>query len=82
SSNATSLFTCISATGNAVFLSGDQALQYQISPGGAVPINAVKGANVYGLTAVRGLLSELVQTAGSHAMEAEYARVTQRSISA
>src|SRR5260370_1418662 len=29
SSNATSLFTCISATGNAVFLSGDQALQYR-----------------------------------------------------
>ncbi|MFS9669873.1 hypothetical protein, partial [Klebsiella pneumoniae] len=61
---------------------GDQALQYQISPGGAVPINAVKGTSVYGSTAVRGLLSELVQTAGSHAMEAEYARVTQRSISA
>ncbi|GAA6119214.1 DUF1501 domain-containing protein [Acidovorax sp. FG27] len=79
SSNANSLFTCISATGNTVFLAGDQALQYQISPGGAVPINAVKG-NVYGSTAVRGLLGELVQSAGTHAMEAEYARVTQRSI--
>ena len=85
SSNANSLFTCISATGNAVFLSGDQALQYQINPSGAtpgaVPINAVKG-NVYGSSAVRSLLSDLVQTAGSHAMEAEYARVTQRSIGA
>ncbi|WCM93071.1 DUF1501 domain-containing protein [Acidovorax sp. NCPPB 2350] len=81
SSNATSLFTCISASGNAVFLSGDQALQYQISPSGAVPINGVKN-NVYGSSAVRGLLGELVQAASSHALESEYARVTQRSIGA
>ncbi len=31
-SNGNSLFTCISAAGNAVFLSGDNALQYQVSP--------------------------------------------------
>lgn len=81
SSNATSLFTCISASGNAVFLAGDQALQYQISPSGAVPINGVK-SNVYGSSAVRGVLGDLVQAASSHVLEAEYARVTQRSISA
>ncbi|WP_019701968.1 DUF1501 domain-containing protein, partial [Paracidovorax oryzae] len=81
SSNATSLFTCISASGNAVFLAGDQALQYQISPSGAVPINGVKN-NVYGSSAVRGVLGDLVQAASSHVLEAEYARVTQRSISA
>ncbi|MDA8446023.1 DUF1501 domain-containing protein [Paracidovorax valerianellae] len=79
SANTNSLFTCISASGNAVFLSGDQALQYQISTSGAVPINGVK-SNVYGSSAVRGVLSELVQAASAHAMEAEYARVTQRSI--
>ncbi|GKS83062.1 DUF1501 domain-containing protein [Acidovorax sp. SUPP1855] len=79
SANTNSLFTCISASGNAVFLSGDQALQYQISTSGAVPINGVKN-NVYGSSAVRGVLSELVQAASTHAMEAEYARVTQRSI--
>ena len=43
SSNSTSLFTCINVTGNAVFLSGDSALSYQISSGGgAVAINGVK----------------------------------------
>ena len=38
SSNGNSLFTCISVTGNAVFLSGDSALQYQVSTNGAVAI--------------------------------------------
>ncbi|MBX9833804.1 MAG: DUF1501 domain-containing protein, partial [Burkholderiaceae bacterium] len=36
SSNGNSLFTCISVTGNAVFMSGDSALQYQVSTNGAV----------------------------------------------
>ena len=37
SSNATnSLLTCISASGNAVFVAGRDALQYQISPDGAI----------------------------------------------
>ena len=41
SSNAgNSLLTCISAAGNAVFVAGSEALQYQISPGGAIPIQA------------------------------------------
>ncbi|HAJ13866.1 MAG TPA: Tat pathway signal protein, partial [Comamonadaceae bacterium] len=42
SSNGNSLFTCISVTGNAVYLSGDAALQYQVSTGGAIAINGVK----------------------------------------
>jgi hypothetical protein len=42
SSNGNSLFTCIAVTGNAVFLSGDSALQYQVSTNGAVAINGVK----------------------------------------
>ena len=43
SSNATnSLLTCISASGNAVFVAGRDALQYQISPGGAIRINALE----------------------------------------
>ena len=42
SSNATnSLLTCISASGNAVFVAGRDALQYQVSPGGAVRIKAL-----------------------------------------
>ena len=80
--NATSLFTCINVTGNAVFLSGDSALSYQLSStGGAVPINATK-SNVYNSSAVKTALSALVQQSRSHTLENEYNRVTTRAISA
>ena len=80
--NATSLFTCINVTGNAVFLSGDSALSYQLSStGGAVPVNATK-SNVYNSSAVKTALSALVQQSRSHTLENEYNRVTTRAISA
>jgi len=78
--NGNSLFTCISVSGNAVFLSGDQALQYQVSSGGAVGINAVK-SNVYGSAAVRNAMAQLVQQTRGHPMENEYNRIAARTIS-
>jgi uncharacterized protein (DUF1501 family) len=81
SGNGTSLFTCINVTGNAVFLSGDSALSYQVSTSGAVPINAVK-SNVYGSSAVRTALAGLVQQSRTHTLENEYNRVTARAIGA
>ena len=82
SSNSTSLFTCINVTGNAVFLSGDSALSYQVSSGGgAVAINSVKN-NVYGSSAVKSAMSALVQQSRSHTLENEYNKVTARSIGA
>jgi uncharacterized protein (DUF1501 family) len=82
SSNGTgSLFTCISITGNAVFLSGDNALAYQVSPSGAVKINSVSN-NVYGSAAVKAAMSTLVQQTRTDVLENEYNRVTQRSIAA
>jgi uncharacterized protein (DUF1501 family) len=80
-SNGNSVFTCISVTGNAVFLSGDSALQYQVSTRGAVPINGVK-SNVYGSSAVRGALTALIQQPRSQVLENEYNRVTSRAINA
>jgi uncharacterized protein (DUF1501 family) len=81
SGNANSLFTCMSVTSNAVFLSGDTALQYQVSSGGAVAINGVKN-NVYGSSAVKSALVSLVQQGRSHALEDAYNRVTVRAIGA
>jgi uncharacterized protein (DUF1501 family) len=81
SNGGNSLFTCISVTGNAVFLSGDQALAYQVSPNGAVKIDCVSN-NVYGSSAVKTAMRELVQQARSDALEDSYNRVTQRSIAA
>ena len=81
STNSPSLFTCISVTGNAVFLSGTSALSYQVSPGGAVPINGVKN-NVYNSSAVKSAMASLVQQSRTHTLENEYNKVTVRSIGA
>lgn len=81
SSNTNSLFTCISVTGNAVFLSGDSALSYQVSTGGAIAINGVKNS-VYGSTAVRSALTSLIQQTSPQVLENEYNRVTTRAVTA
>ncbi|MBL8343910.1 MAG: DUF1501 domain-containing protein [Rubrivivax sp.] len=82
-SNGNSLFTCISATGNAVFLSGDNAQQYQVSTQGAVQVRAAR-EGVFGLftpTSARAF-TELVSETRTHVLENEYNRVTRRSIEA
>ena len=68
-----SLLTCISASGNAVFVAGRDALQYQVSPGGAVRINALN-------TPLRDALNAIITRQSSHVLENEYAIVTRRSI--
>lgn len=79
--NTNSLFTCISVSGNAVFLSGDTALQYQVSTGGAVQINSLS-SNVFGSSTVKSAMATLAQQARTHTMENEYNRVTKRSVDA
>jgi uncharacterized protein (DUF1501 family) len=81
SNGGNSLFTCISVTGNAVFLAGDQALAYQVSTNGAVKINAIT-SNVYGSAAIKNAMRDLIQQPRTDALENEYNRVTQRSINA
>ncbi len=78
SSNATSMLTCISAAGNAVFVSGQTTLQYQISPTGAIQIwPALYGA----FNAMPGnTLKSLITQTSSNVMENEFARVTKRSM--
>ena len=82
-SNGEALFTCISASGNAVFLSGDTAQQYQVSTEGAVQVRQVH-EGVMGLfsPASARVLRELITESRSHVLENEYNRVTRRSIEA
>lgn len=82
SSNANATFTCMSVTGNAVFLSGDAALQYQVSTSGAIKITAATAATVYGSSAVSSAMNSLIQQTRVHKLENEYNRVTRRAISA
>jgi uncharacterized protein (DUF1501 family) len=79
SSNSNSLLTCISATGNAVFVSGRNALQYQISTSGAIRINAL-AQPPYGSTAIRDALNTLITANRTHVLENEFTTVTRRSI--
>ena len=81
SGNGTATFTCINASGNAVFMAGKQAVQYQVSTSGAVPINGVLRP-VYGSQACSDALKALITADRSHWMEAELNRVVARSISA
>ena len=82
--NAGSLFTCMSVSGNAVFLSGDQALQYQVGTGGAVRIGAVSGAggNLFGSATVKAAMQQITQRESGHTLENEYNKVTKRAVAA
>ncbi|HEV6966696.1 DUF1501 domain-containing protein [Roseateles sp.] len=79
--NGTATFTCINASGNAVFMAGRQALQYQVSTNGAVPINGILKP-LYGSQACADALRGLITAERSHWMEAELNATTARSIGA
>jgi uncharacterized protein (DUF1501 family) len=81
SSNTKTIYTCISITGNSVFLGGDSALAYQVSTGGAVKINCTS-SNVYGSANIKTVISQLLQQQRTHILENEYNIVTSRAISA
>ena len=81
SNNGKATFTCVSVTGNAVYLAGQSAQAYQVSSGGAVPINGLKNG-VYGSAACATALNSLITQASGNYMESAYSQTTQRSITA
>jgi len=81
SGNGNAAFTCTSVTGNAVYLSGAQAIPYQIGTSGAVAINGASRA-LYGSATAQAALRSLVTATRSHPFENEYNRIVQRSIAA
>ena len=81
SGNGNATFTCVNVSGNAVFLSGRSAVQYQVSPSGPVALNGVK-APLFGSTACSAALRTLVTAPSSHLFENEYTRIMSRSLSA
>ncbi|MFM8795999.1 MAG: DUF1501 domain-containing protein, partial [Betaproteobacteria bacterium] len=81
SSNGRTTFTCVNASGNAVFMSGREAVQYQVSTAGAVAMRGL-GAPLFGSQACSAALRELVTAPHTHLMRSEYARVTSRALEA
>lgn len=80
-SNATSTFTCMNVSGNAVFLAGQQAMAYQVSSSGAVKLNATTN-RAFGSTAVSQALQALTQASSHHWLEAEHASIMRRAVTA
>lgn len=79
SANTNAMFTAINVTGNAVFLSGRNALPYQVSTSGAVTIAGL-GRRVYGSSAAQAALSSLLRAHNGHVFEMDYAQTMARSI--
>ncbi|MFC5346214.1 DUF1501 domain-containing protein [Brevundimonas staleyi] len=79
------LFTAVSAAGNAVFLSGENVVQYQMSTGAqpAVVINGQAGTSLFGSTVAPGRVRDVVRdTSAASLFAADYATTTGRSIGA
>ena len=83
-SNSQSLFTCISVTGNSVFLSGQDALQYQCSTSGAIKVRALQNNDgFFGNHAeMRATLLNMIQQNRSHVLQNEYNNVMRRALAA
>lgn len=78
--NQQPVFTAVSASGNAVFLSGSQVTQYQVGLNGPVAITGAQDGWRAGSSAVPGELRRLLADSGANAFEAEYLKVVQRSL--
>ncbi|HMS79300.1 MAG TPA: DUF1501 domain-containing protein [Burkholderiaceae bacterium] len=82
SSNAYNNFTCISAAGNAVFLSGEQTIQFQTNGNGnGVSIGGLTGG-LFGSTSATNPMRAVVTNDRPNLFEKEYAKIVKRSIDA
>ena len=79
--NGNATFTCVNVSGNAVFLSGGTAVQYQVSTSGPVAFSGL-AAPLFGSAACSTALQSLVTGPRTHLFENEYTRVAKRSIDA
>ena len=79
--NGNATFTCVNVSGNAVFLSGSTAVQYQVSSTGPVAFSGL-AAPLFGSAACSSALQSLVTAPRTHLFENEYSRVAIRSIDA
>jgi uncharacterized protein (DUF1501 family) len=79
--NGNATFTGVNVSGNAVFLSGRTAVQYQVTPSGPVALAGAQGA-LFGSSACSAALTSLVTATRTDVFESEYNRVMARSLSA
>jgi uncharacterized protein (DUF1501 family) len=79
SGNGSATLTCINASGNAVFLSGNNAVQYSVSTSG--PIALLNGTKTpWGSATTGTVLQSLISAPRTHIFENEHSRITKRSV--
>ena len=81
SRNTRSIFTNISVSGNAVFMSGDTIFQYQVGTNGAVAVGGITGT-LFGSTAAASTLRSIITADNQHLFAKEHAAIVARSVSA
>lgn len=82
SANAHPVFTAVSASGNAVFLSGSTVSQYQVGVEGPVSASAIGSSSLFGSTTAGGALQRAYAATSNDRLQSEYARVMQRGLGA
>ncbi len=83
SGNTQAMFTSISASGNAVWLSGQTVRQYQVANSGAIRMGARSNGKIFESTEVTASLERIARRARSnHALEQDLAAVSARSLDA
>lgn len=79
SGNGSATLTCINTSGNAVYLTGRQAIQYNVGTGG--PVSLLRGASsLYGSATAAQTLARLMSETNPHMFATEYARVNKRAM--
>jgi len=78
SGNGTSTLTCINVTGNAVFLTGQAAVQYAVTTAGPIALNA--RTSLQGSTAASSLLTSLISNGGSHQFQSTLGSIGGRAL--
>ena len=83
SQNSQAIFTSISASGNALWLSGQTVRQYQIGLNGPIRLGADSAGLIWGSSALAQGLDRVVSgTRGGHVIEADLAAISKRAIAA
>ena len=75
-------FTCVSASGTAVFLSGQASVQMQIGNSGGLAITGVSGNTLYGSTAGPATARRLMTEDRTNLFEKDYNTIVKRSTEA
>lgn len=78
--NAYPVFTAVSATGNAVFLTGQNVTQFQLSAEGPTSVSALEMSSIYGSSRAPAALRRTLNPSDTNPLLTEYARVLQRGI--